>query len=162
MNKKITEYGQKIIAEFLEKCKVDGTYQKVFVDHEDGLCLLDPSVRNAKDCSARFHLNYEEDTLNVIRGWQKEIQDNIAWYGEGFTITYDEVIAELEKCIEKTEQTKRVVQYSVDILIRNEEENNINLEELIAEALEEKGLYICGVGFVDDLTEAYKNYCEEA
>lgn len=103
MSKKITEYGQKIIAEFLEKCKVDGTYQKVFVDHEDGLCLLDPSIKTAQHCAASFLLNYEEDTLNVIRGWQKETQDNIAWYGEGFKLTYDEVIAELEKSIAEVE-----------------------------------------------------------
>lgn len=56
---------------------------------------------------------------------------------------------------------KRVVQYSMDILIRSEEENNINLEELIAEALEEKGLYVCGVGFTEDLTEQYKDYIIE-
>lgn len=51
---------------------------------------------------------------------------------------------------------KRVVQYSIDILIKNEEENEIDLENLIAEALEEKGVYVCGVGFNDDLTEIYK------
>lgn len=56
---------------------------------------------------------------------------------------------------------KRVVQYSMDILIRNEEENAINLEELIAEALEEKGLYICGVSFTDDMTEYYPELIKE-
>lgn len=55
---------------------------------------------------------------------------------------------------------KRVVGYGVDILIRNEEENNINLEELIAEALEEKGLYVLGVQFGDDLTEQYPDVVE--
>lgn len=51
---------------------------------------------------------------------------------------------------------KRVVGYGIDIFIRNEAENNIDLEELIAEALEEKGLYVVGVAFQDDLTEVYK------
>ena len=37
---------------------------------------------------------------------------------------------------------KRVVQYSMDILIRSAEENKIELEELIVEALEEKGRVI--------------------
>ena len=56
---------------------------------------------------------------------------------------------------------KRVVGYGVDILIRNEQENNLNLEELIAEALEEKGLYILGVQFGDDLTEQYPDVVED-
>lgn len=56
---------------------------------------------------------------------------------------------------------KRVVQYSVDILIRNEEENKIDLENLIVEALEEKGLVVCGAGFVDDLTEVYEEQYPE-
>ena len=53
---------------------------------------------------------------------------------------------------------KRVVSYGIDILIRSNEENNINLEELITKALEEKGLYVCGVAFVDDLTKEYDGY----
>ena len=56
---------------------------------------------------------------------------------------------------------KRVVSYGMDIFIRNEEENNIDLEKLITEALEEKGLYVLGVSFGDDLTEAYKRDCKE-
>ena len=56
---------------------------------------------------------------------------------------------------------KRVVQYSVDILIRNEKENYIDLEKLITEALEEKGLYILGTVFSDDLTEEYKDWYKE-
>ena len=56
---------------------------------------------------------------------------------------------------------KRVVCYGMDILIRNEEENNIDLEKLITEALEEKGLYVLGVLFNDDLTEVYKRDCKE-
>lgn len=51
---------------------------------------------------------------------------------------------------------KRIVQYSIDIFIRNEEENKIDLEKLVAEALEEKGLCVCGVGFTDDLTKVYE------
>ena len=51
---------------------------------------------------------------------------------------------------------KHVVQYSMDIFIRNEVENEIDLEKLIAEALEEKGLRVCGMGFTGDLTEVYK------
>lgn len=53
---------------------------------------------------------------------------------------------------------KRVVSYGVDILIRSEKENDIDLEKLIADALEEKGLYVAGVSFIDDLTESYKDY----
>ena len=59
---------------------------------------------------------------------------------------------------------KRVVQYSVDILIRNEEEDKttIEWEEDIAEALEEfLGVYVVGVGFSADMTEVYKSYIEE-
>ena len=50
---------------------------------------------------------------------------------------------------------KRIVQYGIDILIRNEKENEIDLEELIANALEEKGLCVVGIAFGDDLTEVY-------
>lgn len=56
---------------------------------------------------------------------------------------------------------KRAVSYGIDILIRNEEENKIDLEKLIAEALEEKGIYVLGVAFVDDLTEEYKDWYKE-
>ena len=56
---------------------------------------------------------------------------------------------------------KRVVCYGMDIFIRNEEENNIDLEKLITETLEEKGLYVLGVSFNDDLTEVYKRDCKE-
>lgn len=52
---------------------------------------------------------------------------------------------------------KRVVSYGVDILIRNKEENDINLEEVIVKALEDNGLYVVGVAFIDDLTESYKD-----
>lgn len=53
---------------------------------------------------------------------------------------------------------KRAVQYSVDILIRNEKENDLCLDDYIQEVLEEKGLYVLGVSFTDDLTEEYKKY----
>lgn len=56
---------------------------------------------------------------------------------------------------------KRVVGYGVDILIRNEKENDIDLDMLITEALEERGLCILGVAFQDDLTEEYKDYYKE-
>lgn len=52
---------------------------------------------------------------------------------------------------------KRVVSYGVDILIRNENENAINLEEIITKALEDNGLHVVGVAFIDDLTESYKD-----
>ena len=56
---------------------------------------------------------------------------------------------------------KRVVQYSIDILIKNDEEASIDLEEVIAEAIEEKGLHVVGVDFRDDMTTAYKDYMLE-
>lgn len=56
---------------------------------------------------------------------------------------------------------KRVVQYAMDILIRNEEENNLNLEKLIKETLEEKGLYVIAVDFKEDVTEIYNQQFPE-
>ena len=56
---------------------------------------------------------------------------------------------------------KRVVQYSVDILIENEEQNNINYEELIAKVLEEKGVWITSVAFSDDVTRHYEDYLKD-
>lgn len=56
---------------------------------------------------------------------------------------------------------KRVVQYSIDILIENEKENNIDLEELIANTLEENGINVCGISFTDDMTKYYKDYLRD-
>lgn len=53
---------------------------------------------------------------------------------------------------------KRAVQYSVDILIRNEKENDLYLDDYIQEVLEEKGLCVLGVSFTEDLTEEYRDY----
>lgn len=97
---KITKYGELVQEMFLEKCRQDGTYQAVFEEHEDGLCLLEPSVKNAADCAALFLLNYEQDTLNVFESWQRESRDNIGWHGDGFKLTYTEIISELKRCIE--------------------------------------------------------------
>ena len=97
---KITKYGELVQEMFLEKCRQDGTYQKVFEEFEDGICLLEPNVKNVVDCVALFLLSYEQDALNVIEDWQKTTDDNIAWFGDGFRLTYPEIITELKRCIE--------------------------------------------------------------
>lgn len=56
---------------------------------------------------------------------------------------------------------KRVVQYNIDILIKNEKENDINLEELITSILKENGVDVCGVCFADDVTKHYEDYLKD-
>ena len=130
--KKINEYGNKIIEEFLDKCKVDGTYQKVFVEYEDGLCLLEPSIKNTKDYAAWCLLNYEENALNVVDGWKEETPNNACWHSDEVLLTYDEVIAELVQSITETKLNGELIMSRIDAIknYKNKcDEEKINKEK---------------------------------
>ena len=94
-----------------------------------------------------------DEICRVLTEWetQEAVDDDLYNTLVKVVNNWEDVITAKEEEFEE-----RVVQYSMDILIRNEEENKIDLEELIASALEEKGLYVCGVEFNDDLTEIYE------
>lgn len=63
---KINAYGEEIKFHFAEQCKKDGTYNKVYVDFEDGTCLLEPSVRNVQDYAAWCLMTYDEMALDIV------------------------------------------------------------------------------------------------
>ena len=88
--KKITEYGLKIQQDFLDKCKQDGTYQRVYEQYEDGTCILEESIKTLQDAVAWCLLTYDENAINEVNEWTSK-----AW---GFEC--EQIKAELEKCIE--------------------------------------------------------------
>lgn len=94
-----------------------------------------------------------DEICRVLTEWesQEAVDDDLYNTLVKVVNNWEDVITAKEEEFEE-----RVVQYSMDIFIRNEEENKIDLEELIASALGEKGLYVCGVEFNDDLTEIYE------
>ena len=93
--KQITEYGVQIRQEFLEKCKQDGTYQRVFEQYEDGFCILEESIKTVADGVAWCLLNYDTDAINVVNEWINDEYSNIVW-GD---ISLEQIKIELEKCI---------------------------------------------------------------
>lgn len=94
-----------------------------------------------------------DEICRVLTEWetQEAVDDDLYNTLVKVVNNWENVITAEEEKFEK-----RVVQYSMDILIENEEDNEVDLEELIAESLEEKGVYVISVGFNDDLTETYK------
>jgi hypothetical protein len=92
--KKITEYGLKAQENFLEKCKQDGTYQRVYEQHEDGLCILEESIKTLQDAVAWCLLSYDTYAIVGINDCISDGTDLKAW---GFELEH--IKAELEKCI---------------------------------------------------------------
>ncbi len=105
---KLNEYGKKLVENFYEQCKTTGTYDKVFVDFEDGTCLLESSVRGVKDCAALYIITYDKDAIDTVKDWKEEDSSRFCWstnwddMDNAFTITYDEVLNELRKCFTET------------------------------------------------------------
>ena len=56
---------------------------------------------------------------------------------------------------------KRVIQISIDIIINENESYDRQMEEDIVNALENQGYAVASIGFVNDMTEDYKDYLEE-
>ena len=93
--KTITEYGRKIQQEFLEKCKKDGTYQRVYEQYEDGTCILEESIETLQDAVGWCLESYDTYAIIEINRWLNDGTGLKAW---GFELK--QIKAELEKCIE--------------------------------------------------------------
>lgn len=53
---------------------------------------------------------------------------------------------------------KLVKQFTVDVIVEEDKYNEVNMEELIAETLEENGIMCSACMFSGDMTEHYKEY----
>lgn len=95
---KINAYGEELKFNFAEQCKKDGTYNKVYVDFEDGTCLLEPSVRNVRDYAAWCLMTYNEMALDVVYEWRDVKDHNSLFKNEHCEIGICELIVELRKC----------------------------------------------------------------
>lgn len=98
--KHFTDYSVQIINNFLWHCKAEGQYDKVYGDNaEDGTCLLEPCVRNTEDCAALYLLTYDMYAISTVTEWKNETKDDVCWHGKEFTLSYDEVLEVLNRCI---------------------------------------------------------------
>ena len=147
---KITEYGEKIQENFLEQCKKDGTYQRVFGCFEDGTCLLEESIRGVKDYAAWYLITYDTNALNIVDEWRDGCEDDICWctnwsdLDNAFFITYEELITELNKSL--IEQKEDI---SVQLTLTGEE-----IEQLAK-------VTGCDIENKEDLTQAIRMAIEK-
>ena len=89
---RLNHYGEKIVNEFLEKCKADGSYKKVYEDFEDGTFLLESAIENFHDECAWLYLTYDSNVFDTLEEWKT--------HGEIYlfdNVTYEEVENELRK-----------------------------------------------------------------
>ena len=89
---KLNNYGEKIINEFLEKCKANGSYKRVYEDFEDGTFLLESAIENLNDECAWLYLTYDNNVFDTLDEWKND--------GEVYLfddITYEEVNNKLQK-----------------------------------------------------------------
>ena len=89
---KLNHYGEKIVNDFLEKCKADGSYKDVYEDFEDGTFLLENAIENFYDECAWLYLTYNDNVFDTLDEWKKD--------GETYlfnNVTYEEVKNELKK-----------------------------------------------------------------
>lgn len=98
---KLTKYGEKIQEDFLEQCKKDGTYQRVFEDFEDGTRLLESSVRSDGDYAAWCLLTYGEDALNTVYEWRDMECQYFVFTNNYCSVGFWELVRELRQCFAK-------------------------------------------------------------
>lgn len=98
---KFTKYGEKIQEDFLENCKKDGTYQRVFENAEDGTCLLEPSVRDVKDYAAWCLITYDGEALNIVYEWREMGCQYFVFENNYCNVGFWELIHELRNCFKK-------------------------------------------------------------
>lgn len=95
---KLNAYGEEIKFNFADQCKKDGTYSKVYVDFEDGTCLLEPSVRNVQDYAALCLMTYDEMALDTVYEWMRITSHGPIFKNEHCEVGMYDLIAELRKC----------------------------------------------------------------
>lgn len=99
---KITEYGKKLQKDFEEHCKARCLWEVMI---EEGTYVLEDAIRGIKDYAAWCMLTYDTDAIDTVRGWENESKTSIVWstnwrdLDNAFTITYNELLNELNKCL---------------------------------------------------------------
>lgn len=100
-------YGKEVVDRFIDKCKADGSYKRVFEDFEDGTYLLEESIENVYDFCAWLYLTYDRYAVDTLDEW-KSMDDRYAWrfYSkenpeEVIELSYEEVENKLCKMFDK-------------------------------------------------------------
>ena len=153
---KITKYGEKIQEVFLEHCKIDGTYQRVFEDLEDGTCLLEPSVRGIKDYAAWCLITYGTDAINTVNEWKEECDGDICWstnwrdLDNAFTITCTDLLVELNKALAEPKEDM-----SIQLTLTGDEIEQLEQVTCI-NIVDKEGLYQAVLTAIEKYVETYK------
>lgn len=71
-------HGKEVVDRFIDKCKADGSYKRVFEDFEDGTCLLEESIENVFDFCAWLYLTYDRYAFDTLNEW-KSMDNSYAW-----------------------------------------------------------------------------------
>lgn len=122
---KINAYGEELKFNFAEQCKKDGTYNKVYVDFEDGTCLLEPRVRNVQDYAAWCLMTYDEMALDTVYEWLCLTSNSIIFKNEHCDIGAYDLIVELRKCYDILWDTGDEDIGYIDLLIGGEKKCSI-------------------------------------
>lgn len=100
-------YGKEVVDRFIDKCKTDGSYKRVYEDFEDGTCLLAGSIENVFDFCAWMYLTYDRYALYTLNEW-KAMDNSYAWRfcskenpDELVDLSYEEVENKLCKMFDK-------------------------------------------------------------
>lgn len=152
---KITEYGERIRDEFIEHCKDCAKYD-IAMDY--GLHVLVDCVRGVKDYAAWCILNYDIMSIDIVKEWRTPATPTICWStnwddpSNAFTITFDTLLNELNKCFEEVE-----TEISIQITFTGDEIKKI--EELTGILIEEKeDLYNAVKVIIDAATSIRKEH----
>lgn len=98
----MTEYGKQLKHDFLEKCKQNGTYKRVFEDCEDGTHLLWETIETLEDIAAFYLVADEDFAYNRLCEDVESCDDNWdepMWFLEGKAYTGAQIKVVLEKCL---------------------------------------------------------------
>lgn len=72
MKNKLNNHGKIIVNKFLDKCKDDGSYDKVYTNFEGNTWLLSGTVKNIYDVCAWLWLTYEDYVFDILDEWKKD------------------------------------------------------------------------------------------
>lgn len=153
---KITEYGERIRDEFIEHCKDCAKYD-IAMDH--GLDVLEDCVRGVKDYAAWCILNYDIMAIGAVKEWRTPATPTICWStnwddpGNAFTITFDTLLNELNKCFEEVE-----TEMSIKMTFTGDEIKEI--EELTGVLIEEKEDLYNAVRVIIDAATSIRKGCK--
>lgn len=153
---KITKYGEKIQEDFLEQCKKDGTYQRVFKDAEDGTIILEESIRGVKDYAAWCLITYGTDAINEVNEWREDCPNDICWctnwldLNNAFFITCSDLLVELNKALAEQKEDM-----SIQLTLTGEEIEQLEHATGI-EVVDKEGLYQAVLMAIEKYVETYQ------